>query len=48
VTLDGTIQKDNVVLLGHDGLDHEVIIVMGEKPGTRKREQPGSIESYSH
>jgi len=48
VTLDGTIQKDNVVLLDQDGSDHDVIIVMGEKPGARKREPEGSVESYSH
>jgi cyclic beta-1,2-glucan synthetase len=49
VTLDGAIQKDDVILLSNDGVDHEVLVLMGEKAESTDREPVESTtESYSH
>ncbi len=46
VTLDGHIQQDDVILLSNDGLNHEVVVMMGEKPRIDETENVDA--SFSH
>jgi cyclic beta-1,2-glucan synthetase len=49
VTLDGATQNDDVIMLSNDGMDHEVVVLMGEKAEPADRETVESAtESYSH
>jgi cyclic beta-1,2-glucan synthetase len=49
VTLDGIEQPDDAILLSNDGLTHEVLVVIGEKPTAAESEQVGVASgAYSH
>ena len=48
ITLDEIAQRDDAILLSNDGLNHEVRVVMGEKPVGTEPQQVGITESYSH
>jgi cyclic beta-1,2-glucan synthetase len=49
VTLDEVVQREDAILLSNDGLNHEVRVVIGEKPAVTEPQQVGlATESYSH
>ena len=49
VNLDGVEQRDGAILLSNDGLNHEVRILIGEKPTATESPQAGiATETYSH
>ncbi len=49
ITLDGVLQKEDAIPLSNDGLNHEVSVVISEKPAVTEPQQVGlATESYSH